>query len=256
VKLSHVGQKSWKPLNVRLPSDTARTKCCGVFVDKVCVNVGGNIFRLAGRKRCKVGPGKILRAKGVGRTGHGRSVVIGTPRDQCYGLTISPSEVTVTISGMNHAVLYVRDAAKHRQFYEDLLGFITVVDGPGPYVFMRAPASQNHHDIAFFSIGDNAGPSEAGERTVGMYHLAWQVETLEELVEMRTRLEAAGALKGQSDHGVNKSLYCLDPDGLEFEVMWLVPPEHWGEEENQAIVRPLDLDADVRRFATLIGNPE
>ena len=72
---------------------------------------------------------------------------------------------------------------------------------------------------------------------------------------MRTRLEAVGALKGASDHGVNKSLYCHDPDGLEFEVMWLVPPEHWGADENQAIVRPLDLAADQKRFAALMGNP-
>ena len=40
-----------------------------------------------------------------------------------------------------------------------------------------------------------------------------------------------GALIGQSDHGVNKSLYARDPDGLEFEVMYLVPADEWGAEE-------------------------
>ena len=59
----------------------------------------------------------------------------------------------MSITGMNHAVLYVRDAQRHKEFYEDVLGFVTVIDGPGPFVFMRAPASQNHHDIAFFTIG-------------------------------------------------------------------------------------------------------
>lgn len=160
----------------------------------------------------------------------------------------------MSITGMNHAVLYVRDAQRHKQFYEEVLGFITVIDGPGPFVFMRAPASENHHDIAFFTIGAQAGPSEAGQRSVGMYHLAWEVATLEELVEMQTRLEAAGALKGASDHAVNKSLYCMDPDGLEFEVMWLVPPEYWGDEENQAIIRPLDLAEDQARFSELTGD--
>ena len=161
----------------------------------------------------------------------------------------------MSITGMNHAVLYVRDAQRHKEFYEDVLGFVTVIDGPGPFVFMRAPASQNHHDIAFFTIGAEAAASEAGQRTVGMYHLAWEVATLAELADMHTRLEAVGALKGASDHGVNKSLYCHDPDGLEFEVMWLVPPEHWGADENQAIVRPLDLAADQKRFAALMGDP-
>jgi catechol 2,3-dioxygenase-like lactoylglutathione lyase family enzyme len=155
----------------------------------------------------------------------------------------------MAITGMNHAVLYVRDAARHQRFYEDVLGFKTVVDGEGPYVFMRAPASENHHDIAFFTIGEDAAPSEAGGRTVGMYHLAWEVATLDELIELRDRIDAAGALVGASDHGANKSLYCHDPDGLEFEVMWLVPPEFWGDEEDQAIIRPLDLVAEKQRFA-------
>jgi catechol-2,3-dioxygenase len=154
----------------------------------------------------------------------------------------------MSIRGMNHAVLYVRDAQRHRRFYEEVLGFRTIIDGPGPYVFMRAPASTNHHDIAFFTIGDEAGPSVAGRTTVGMYHLAWEVATLDELAEMRHRLDEADALVGASDHHVNKSLYCRDPDGLEFEVMWLAPPEHWGTDEHEAIVRPLDIDADRERY--------
>jgi catechol-2,3-dioxygenase len=157
----------------------------------------------------------------------------------------------MSIRGMNHAVLYVRDAKTHERFYADVLGFETVIDGPGPFVFMRAPASDNHHDIAFFTIGAEAAPSEAGTRTVGLYHIAWEVGTLAELEAMRARLEAAGALIGASDHGANKSLYSRDPDGLEFEVMWLVPPDAWGDEEHEAIVRPLDLAADQRRFAHL-----
>lgn len=155
------------------------------------------------------------------------------------------------ISRMNHAVLYVRDAKRHQKFYADVLGFTTVIDGPGAYVFMRAPGSENHHDIVFFSIGEQAGPSQAGRSTVGLYHIAWEVGTLDELVAMRERLVEAGALAGQSDHGPNKSLYAKDPDGLEFEVMWLVPRRHWGDEEHQAIIRPLDLDADRERFAAL-----
>jgi catechol-2,3-dioxygenase len=158
----------------------------------------------------------------------------------------------VPISGMNHAVLYVRDAERTRRFYQDVLGFTTVIDHPaGAYVFMRAPASPNHHDIAFFTIGNAAAPSDAGRRTVGLYHLAWEVPTLADLAEMRDKLSAAGALKGASDHGANKSLYAVDPDGLEFEVMWLVPPAHWGEAEHQAIIEPLDIEAERRRFAAV-----
>jgi catechol-2,3-dioxygenase len=158
----------------------------------------------------------------------------------------------MAITGMNHAVLYVRDARITQRFYSDVLGFSTVIEHEGgAYVFMRAPASENHHDIAFFTIGSQVGPSEAGRRTVGMYHLAWEVPTLEDLEAMRARLVTAGALVGASDHGVNKSLYAVDPDGLEFEVMWLVPPQHWGDLEHQAIIEPLDIAADRRHFAAL-----
>jgi catechol-2,3-dioxygenase len=161
----------------------------------------------------------------------------------------------MAITGMNHAVLYVRDARRNAAFYRDVLGFTTVIEeAGGAFVFLRAPASNNHHDIAFFSIGDHAGASTAGHQTVGMYHIAWEVPTLDDLEAMRDRLAEAGALVGASDHGANKSLYAKDPDGLEFEVMWLVPPELWGAEEHEAIVRPLDLAADKRRYAGVDTN--
>ena len=159
----------------------------------------------------------------------------------------------MSITGMNHAVLYVRDSTRHRAFYEEVLDFVTVIETPGQFAFMRAPRSNNHHDIAFFTIGAGAGPSAAGSETVGMYHLAWEVATLGDLFEMQQRLEAAGVIKGSSDHGPNKSLYCMDPDGLEFEVMWLVPADRWGDEEHEAIVRPLDLAAEAKRFPDMMA---
>lgn len=153
------------------------------------------------------------------------------------------------ITGMNHAVLYVRDARRQQAFYTDVLGFSTIVEDPGgAFVFLRAPRSSNHHDLACFTVGADAGPTTAGRGQVGLYHLAWEVSTLGELDEHRQRLAEIGALKGMSDHGVNKSLYAHDPDGIEFEVMWLTPPELWGDEEHQAIVRPLDLDGDIERY--------
>lgn len=158
----------------------------------------------------------------------------------------------MSITGLNHAVLYVSDARSTQQFYANVLDFTTVIDHPtAAYIFMRAPGSVNHHDIAFFSVGTDKQSSQAGLTTVGLYHLAWEVPTLEDLESVRAKLVNAGALVGQSDHGVNKSLYARDPDGLEFEVMWLVPIEHWGAAEDQAIVEPLDLENERRSFEKL-----
>jgi catechol-2,3-dioxygenase len=67
---------------------------------------------------------------------------------------------------------------------------------------------------------------------------------------MAAQLRELGALSGASDHGVSKSLYGRDPDGNEFEVMWQVPREAWGEFADRATVMPLDLDAEVRRWGS------
>lgn len=159
------------------------------------------------------------------------------------------------ITNLNHVVFYTRSAARSAEFYSRVLDFTVVIEDPSDtYVFMRAPDSENHHDLVFFSMGDRAGPPTAGQSTVGVYHAGWEVRTLEELAGIRHRLEEAGALVGQSDHVANKSLYGRDPDGLEFEVMWLAPAEHWGEAVDRAIIRPLDIDAEIERFAEIAKN--
>ncbi len=47
---------------------------------------------------------------------------------------------------------------------------------------------------------------------------------------------------------MSKSLYGADPDGNEFEIMWRVPREAWGEYADKGAVMPLDIDAEVRRW--------
>jgi len=131
----------------------------------------------------------------------------------------------VPVTRMNHAVLYVRDAERTASFYEEVLAFRRVDMGTPVRgaVFLRAPASTNDHDLGLFSIGEAAGPSTAGRSSVGLYHLAWEVDTLDELERIAKALSERGALVGASDHGTTKAIYAQDPDGLEFEVSWLVP---------------------------------
>ena len=152
------------------------------------------------------------------------------------------------VTGLNHAVLYVRDVETTREFYENVLGFTTLMWMPGQAAFFRAPGSTNDHDLGTFQIGSGAGPSGAGRSTVGLYHLAWEVDTLGELDRLRTVLAERGALVGMSDHGTTKSLYAHDPDGIEFEVLWTVPRDSWGNLEHEAITQRLDLDAELARW--------
>jgi catechol-2,3-dioxygenase len=153
---------------------------------------------------------------------------------------------------LNHAVLFVRDVKASVAFYGDVLGFAPIegMDALAGAAFLRAPSSTNDHDLGLFEIGSAAGSSGAGRSTVGLYHLAWEVETLADLAEIETRLAARGALVGATDHGTTKALYAKDPDGLELEVMWLVPkdrltPEILGQRDQLA---RLDLPAEIERF--------
>jgi catechol-2,3-dioxygenase len=155
---------------------------------------------------------------------------------------------------LNHAVLYIRDLARTVSFYCETLGFEVRTEIPGRAAFLRAPGSANDHDLGLFALGDAepAGPAEAEPR-VGLYHLAWEVGTLADLADAREKLRAAGALVGQSDHRVSKSLYAKDPNGIEFEVMWRVPVEDWDEELGKgSMIAPLDLDADLARWGDRI----
>jgi catechol-2,3-dioxygenase len=153
------------------------------------------------------------------------------------------------IHRLNHAVLYVRDAETSARFYEEVLGFRRIpLAFPGA-VFLRAAGSKNDHDLGLFSIGAGASPSPAGRQSVGLYHLAWEVDTLTELASIRDRLEEEGALIGATDHGTTKALYGRDPDGLEFEISWLVPADMITEDIVMTSQR-LDLDAEMERFGS------
>jgi catechol-2,3-dioxygenase len=158
----------------------------------------------------------------------------------------------MAITRLNHAVLFVRDADAAAEFYRRAFGFEEISRPPGMRAaFMRSPAGGNHHDLGLFEVGAQAPRPSRG--SVGLYHLAWEVDTIESLAEMSRALGELGALTGASDHGVSKSLYGRDPDGNEFEVMWSVPREAWGQYADQATVMPLDLEAELRRWGA--GTP-
>ncbi|MGY1815796.1 VOC family protein [Blastococcus sp. SYSU D00820] len=154
------------------------------------------------------------------------------------------------VQRLNHAVLYVRDVDRSLAFYRDVLGFRVKLEIPGRAVFLQAEGSTNDHDLGLFALGRGAGASEAGRRTVGLYHLAWEVDTLAELARLRTALTEAGALVGASDHVTTKALYAEDPDGLEFEVSWLLPADLITPDlfEGAQMTAPLDLEGEIARW--------
>ena len=156
----------------------------------------------------------------------------------------------MAVRRLNHAVLYVRDLPATVEFYRATLGFEVASEMPGRMAFLRAPGSANDHDLGLFEIGTGRAPGRPEHP--GLYHLAWEVGTLADLAETREKLVQAGALVGESDHRVSKSLYAKDPNGIEFEVMWRVPAAEWQRETaSGAMIGPLDLDRELARWGDL-----
>lgn len=154
---------------------------------------------------------------------------------------------------LNHAVLFVRDLDASVRFYTGTLGFRRVDMTPEGFAgaaFLQAPDSTNDHDLGLFEVGPTAGPSPAGRSSVGLYHLAWEVDTLDALEAVAAALAGADALVGTSDHGTTKSLYGRDPDGLEFEVVWIIPAALLDDDARAARKRigRLDLASEKARY--------
>ena len=153
----------------------------------------------------------------------------------------------MAVRRLNHAVLYVNGLERTVEFYRETLGFEVRTQIPGRAAFLRAPDSANDHDLGLFEIGTGRAPDRPDYP--GLYHLAWEVGTLADLTQARARLLAAGALVGESDHRVSKSLYAKDPSGIEFEVLGRVPAEDWAAETADGdMILPLDLDAAIARW--------
>ena len=139
---------------------------------------------------------------------------------------------------LGHAVLRVRDLERSLAFYRDTLGLKEVARYGGRMVFLSC--GENHHDLALQQIGKGApAPNPAA---VGLYHLAFKVgDDLRDLIEMKAKLEEAGVqIVGTSDHTVSKSLYMLDPDGIEIELYIDEDPAIWkANPQAVATIKPL-----------------
>ena len=144
---------------------------------------------------------------------------------------------------MNHAVLYVSDIERSQDFWTTALDMEVVAEIPqARAVFLKLRQGTNDHDLGLFGVGNQATVTG---RPPGLYHLAWQVDTIDELVEASRTLSDLGALVGQSSHGTTKSVYAQDPDGIEFEIMWMLPRSEWAKFDNRAVVEPLNFGVEL-----------
>ena len=143
----------------------------------------------------------------------------------------------IGLKRLQHLVLWVSSVERSARFYTEVLGFEVKTRYPTA-AFLKIPGTPDDHHLGLF---EQPGMSEPDERAARMYHSAWEVGELTDLVRARQRLLEVGALVGESDHGVSLSLYAKDPDGLEFEVFWTVP------EGKPVRTRALDLEGELAK---------
>lgn len=120
----------------------------------------------------------------------------------------------------SHCVMYVRDLDAMVAFYDEMLGFKVSDRGPmipGNDEIQLAFLTQtgtDHHQIAFA----NVRKEDAGSTTLD--HIAFRVESLDDVKEMAERLAKDGRATGIGavNHGNAWSCYFADPEGNRVEV--------------------------------------
>jgi catechol-2,3-dioxygenase len=153
----------------------------------------------------------------------------------------------------NHVVLSVSDLDKSTSFYLDVLGLklvsvLPASDGFPEMRFFRAEGeSSNHHDIALIPNATLPLPGWGQPRSPDLFHVAFEVGTLNELEEMHQRIVKANALIETTDQLMHLSVYAKDPDGLAVEIIWRAPATEWSYDTPMAR-RPLDFSEARRRF--------
>ena len=123
------------------------------------------------------------------------------------------------VQKIGHAVIFASDLERSTRFYTDVLGFKVsdTYDGsmmPGGMVFLRC--NGDHHCLALVGGG-------SGQQDKSLHHLAFEVESLDDVFRARDHLKQHGAkitYEGRRRAGCQVSVEFLDPDGHHLELYW------------------------------------
>ena len=132
------------------------------------------------------------------------------------------------IQQLHHYAYKARDAEETRHFYEDILGLplYHIIQSdympstgeycPYTHFFFRL---QDGSFIAFFDLGDDVKPEPSPNTPLWVNHIAFRVNTVQELEDTKARLQAHGVeVLGVTDHHIFKSIYFFDPNGIRLEL--------------------------------------
>ena len=130
------------------------------------------------------------------------------------------------IRRVGHLVLRVKDVARSRRFFEEVMGIPVVAQNERGMVFFSTDVTDNHHMLAIMPAKEGAAMPTPDH--VGMQHVSFELGTFAELQEAYRRLKEKNVpLDHTTFHGVTKSVYFYDPDGNRFEFYCNVPAEQY-----------------------------
>ena len=130
---------------------------------------------------------------------------------------------------LGHVNIHVRNAERSRDWYARVLGLHTYHYRPGRAAFMSADKEMSH-EVALMQVGDGAAGPMRGQ--VGLNHMAWMVESLDDLAVAYERLKSNDVpIDAIVDHGISLGIYFRDPDGNGLGVSCEQPRAEWPRQE-------------------------
>jgi catechol 2,3-dioxygenase-like lactoylglutathione lyase family enzyme len=136
-------------------------------------------------------------------------------------------EPTMHWRGINHLALVTNDMDATVRFYHGVLGARLVATLGTPAFRHYFFSFGNETTVAFFEYADS--PVEAFAKPAGVPdpraiqfdHLSFNLPDEEALLALRERVKRAGSeITDVVDHGIIRSVYFTDPNGIALEASW------------------------------------